>query len=221
MRTRKLSCSENIWLHNLDPEFFQNQIVTGDETYLHHYEPEIKRQSIQWLTRSSRPPVKAIRRLSKKKVMSLSFWDRAGVILVKFSRNGETMTGVKYAKILGELKRAIQSKRGEKWDDGVFLIHDNAPCHASRVAQSEVSELGFVQLDLPPYSPDLAPSDYHLFPKLKTFLRKRTFTSDTQLEKSAVAWLARQPLSFYEEGISALTKRWEKCVRLGGTYVEK
>ena len=42
------AAKENLYLHSLDPELFESRIVTGDETYIHHYEPEAKRQSIQW-----------------------------------------------------------------------------------------------------------------------------------------------------------------------------
>jgi [histone H3]-lysine36 N-dimethyltransferase SETMAR len=220
-KSRKSASKENLWLHSQDPDFFFNQIVTGDETYIHHFEPETKRQSMQWLPVGSQAPIKAIKKISSKKVMALVFWDRAGVLLIRYFRKGSTMTGLVYAKILGELKKAIQKKRGDMWDDGVFLLHDNASSHTSRVSQTAISELGFIQLTHPPYSPDLAPSDYFLFPKLKDFLRKRTFTNDLDLEKSTKQWLLHQPPSFYEKGISALQHRWEKCILIGGDYVEK
>ena len=131
------------------------------------------------------------------------------------------MTGEAYVKILQKLKKTIQRKRKNKWESGVLLLHDNASSHTCRAAQSEIQTLGFTQVTHPPYSPDLAPSDYHLFPKMKEFLRQRTFTDDTSLEKSTLQWLQRQPREFYERGISALPRRWEKCVTLRGGYVEK
>ena len=45
--------------------------------------------------------------------------------------------------------------------------HDNAPAHRALATQKKLAYLGFQCLDHPPYSPDLAPSDYHLFPGLK------------------------------------------------------
>lgn len=218
---RKNACEENIYLHGLDEDFFLGQIVTGDETYIHYSELSTKRETSQWLPKGSRPPLKAIRKVSAKKVMALVFWDRIGILLIHYFRKGATLTGVAYAKILDKLKNCIIRKRGEMWDDGVYLLHDNASSHSSRVSQSAITDLGFVQLTHPPYSPDLAPSDYFLFSKLKRFLRKRTFNSDKQLETSTSAWLNRQPPQFYNEGISALPNRWNKCIRLRGEYVEK
>jgi histone-lysine N-methyltransferase SETMAR len=81
-------------------------------------------------------------------------------------------------KNLGSIKKGIQRKRGDMWDEGIFLLHDNAPSHPSRVASSAVDELGYVKLTHPPYSPDLVPSDYFLFSKLKNFLRKRPYNND-------------------------------------------
>jgi len=83
--------------------------VTGPEKYVHHYEPETKRQSQQWLPQGAHAP--AIKRLSTKKVMAIIFWDHLGVLLVRYFRIGAAMTGKAYAKILGQLKEAIQRKR--------------------------------------------------------------------------------------------------------------
>jgi len=46
---------------------------------------------------------------------------------------------------------------------GVLLLHDNAPVHMSAKSQAAIRQCGFQQLNHPPYSPDLAPSDYFLF----------------------------------------------------------
>jgi [histone H3]-lysine36 N-dimethyltransferase SETMAR len=164
-KTRKSACEENLFLHSLDKDFFLGQIVTGDETYIHYSEPTTKRETSQWLPKGSRPPLKAITKVTAKKVMALVFWDRLGVLLIRYFRKGTTLTGAVYAKILEKLKNAILKKRGEKWEDGVFLLHDNASSHTSRVCQTAIHDLGFIQLTHPPYSPDLAPSDYFLFSK--------------------------------------------------------
>ena len=55
----------------------------------------------------------------------------------------------------------------KKVTKGVFFLHDNAPAHWALATQKKLAYLGFQCLDHPPYSPDLAPSDYHLFPGLK------------------------------------------------------
>lgn len=139
--------------------------------------------------------------------MAVVFWDRVSVLLVAFYRKGTTMTGAEYAKVLKKLADVLQGKRPEMWDDGVYVFHDNAPSHTSRLSESAINELGFIQLSHPAYSLDLVPSDYHLFPHRKKFLRKRAFTSYTQLEKSTNQWFSLQPPEFYNQGISDLPKQ--------------
>jgi hypothetical protein len=73
----------------------------------------------------------------------------------------------------------------------------------------------------PPYSPDLAPSDYHLFGPPKEALRGCRFTSDQEVKEAVHAWLAAQPKTFFFEGIRKLVQRWTKCVEKQGDYVEK
>jgi len=57
--------------------------------------------------------------------------------------------------------------------------------------------LGFLCLDHPSYSPDLAPSDYHLFPGLKKQLKCRYFSSDAVIIAAAETWLDRQHSDFF------------------------
>jgi histone-lysine N-methyltransferase SETMAR len=68
-------------------------------------------------------------------------------------------------------------------------------------------------------SPDLAPSDYHLFLHLKKFLRGKQFDDD--LNDAVQKWLTSQVAAFYEEGIQELVLRYDKCLNNGGEYVEK
>jgi len=82
---------------------------------------------------------------------------------------------------------------------------------------------GFQYLDHPPYSPDLAPSDYHLFPglKKKKQLKFRHFTSDAEVIASAETWLNGQPSEFFFlSGLQKLEQRAKKCIELRGEYVE-
>ena len=102
-----------------------------------------------------------------------------------------------------------------------MLHQDNAPVHTSRVAMDAVRECGYELLPHPPYSPDLAPSDFHLFPRLKKHLRGRRFDDDGELTAAVEGWLGDQDVDFYRSGINDWKTRWDKCVELEGDYVEK
>jgi transposase len=60
----------------------------------------------------------------------------------------------------------------------VCLLHDNAQPHTAEKATKLLEKFGWENLEHPPYSPDLAPSNFHLFPKMKEFLGSKGITSD-------------------------------------------
>jgi len=72
-------------------------------------------------------------------------------------------------------------------------LHDNAPAHRELETQKKLAYLGFQYLDHLPFSPDLAPSDYHLFPGLKKKLKGRHFSSDAEVIAVAETSLDGQP----------------------------
>ena len=198
-----------------------NHLVTQDETWVHHYDPEAKRQSMQWKHTDSPTPLKFKVTSSSKKVMASVFWDREGVIMVDYLEKGSTNNGKYYADELPRLREEIKKKRRGKLRNGVYLLQDNAPAHTSKVAMAAANECGYKILPHPPYSPDLAPSDYFLFPKLKESLRGERFDSDNDVMEAVNAFFGGQDKSWFNAGIALLEKRWTKCVALKGDYVEK
>ncbi|GBL84588.1 hypothetical protein AVEN_191058-1 [Araneus ventricosus] len=73
----------------------------------------------------------------------------------------------------------------------------------------------------PPYCPNLAPSDYYLFPHMKTWLTTQRFDDDEELHAGVSAWLKSQAAAFYDDGITKLVYRYDKCLNLYGDYIEK
>jgi len=80
-------------------------------------------------------------------------------------------------------------KRHGKVTKGVLFLHDNAPAHRALTTQKKLAYLGFQCLDHSPYSPDLAPLDYRLFPGLRKQLKGRHFSSDAEVIAAAETWL--------------------------------
>ena len=104
---------------------------------------------------------------------------------------------------------------------GPLLLHDNAQAHMSRVAQAVVKDIGFEQLSHPPYSSDLAPSDFYIFRHLKKYLRGTRFGDDDELKQATQLYLDSMPQEFYLTGIRELFDRCRKCVALKGDYIEQ
>lgn len=86
---------------------------------------------------------------------------------------------------------------------------------------AKLEQLGYELVQHPPYSPDLAPSDYYLFPNLKRMLQGTRFHSNSEVETQTTAYFEGLPKSFYETGIKMLEKRWNRCIELKGDYVEE
>ena len=72
-----------------------------------------------------------------------------------------------YSSLLVQLNGILKEKHHGKVTKGALFLHDNAPAHRALATQKKLAYLDFQCLDHPPYSPDLAPSDYHLLPGLK------------------------------------------------------
>lgn len=89
------------------------------------------------------------------------------------------------------------------------------------VAMAKIHELRFELIDYPPCSPNLAPSDFVLFPKFKVWLGGQTFSSNEEIITSVKAYSAEQDANYYLDGLKRLEHRWRKCIDLKGDYVEK
>ncbi|MCU7903102.1 MAG: transposase [Candidatus Thiodiazotropha sp. (ex Lucinoma aequizonata)] len=120
-----------------------------------------------------------------------------------------------------QLRSNIKAKRRGKLTKGVLFHQDNAPAHKSVVAMAALHDCGFELIGHPPYSPDLAPSDFHLFPNMKKELAGKHYANDNDVISAVEEFLDLQEDTFFASGIQALQHRWQKCVDLQGDYVEK
>ncbi|KZC08453.1 Histone-lysine N-methyltransferase SETMAR [Dufourea novaeangliae] len=102
---------------------------------------------------------------------------------------------------------------------GIVFHHDNARPHTSLVTRGKLLELGWEVMSHPPYSPDMAPSDYHLFRSLQNSLKGKTFTNDDDLKSHLVQFFADKDQKFYERGIMKLQERWQKVIEQNGKYM--
>jgi len=107
--------------------------------------------------------------------MCTIFRDAEAILLIDFMPQKVTITGVYYADLLHKLRLSIKEKRRGKLTKAPLLLHDNAPAHRSHVRQAAILESGFEEMHHLPYSPDLAPSNYYLFPNLKQHPRGQRF----------------------------------------------
>ena len=97
-------------MYNANPEAFHTHLVTGDETWLHHWDPDTKKESMQWKRLCSPAPKKFCSQPSASKVMATAFWDSKGIILRDYKPAGTSITGEYYANVIKQLRVAIKEK---------------------------------------------------------------------------------------------------------------
>lgn len=215
---RKEMCEQLLQRYWQEGETFLQNLVTGDESWVSHYDPELKATSTEYRHRSS-PRHKKIRtERATGKIMLTIFWDMRGVVHQEYLPKGMTINSDRYVVTLKKLKQRILRIRPE--NRRFILQHDNARPHTSRLTRESISSLHFDVVPHPPYSPDLAPSDFYLFRHLKKGLKGIRFTCDTDLKAAVTSWFRSQTPEFFENGMRKLIKRWMKCITLNGDYVE-
>ena len=141
--------------------------------------------------------------------------------MIDYLQQDRTIIGAYYAGKLRQLYQEIARKTREKLTRGVLLLQDNNSAHTSQVAMTTPTECGFEILSLPPYSPDMAPPEFCLFPKLKFYLQGTQYGSNEGVIEAVNEYFGDQEKAFYFEGIRKPEQGWAKCIALNGIYIEK
>ena len=151
--------------------------MTGDESWVHYFQPETKRASKEWHHSTSPKPKKFRTQPSAGKVMLTLFWDSRGPLGEHYMPRGTTVSSASCCDLhkKNNLQRAVRSKRRGLLTPGVLLRHGNAQPHTARSTAATIEDIHFECLPHPLYSPDLAPSDDHIFGPLKEALGGTTF----------------------------------------------
>ena len=151
------------------------RLLTMDKTWLYHYDPETKQQSMEWRHSGSHQHRKFRVQKSAGKILASTFWDQDGILLIDYLPHCQTIDTDYYLSLLVQLKDILKEKRCGKIAKGVLFLHDKALAHRTLATQRKLAYLGFHFLDNQPFSPDLAPSDYHLFSGLKKTIKSSPF----------------------------------------------
>jgi hypothetical protein len=116
---------------------------------------------------------------SQVKTMLVCFFDHKGIVHYKFITQGQTINQQHYLELLTKLRECVRRKRPGLWPDKWILHHDNAPAHDVSRVRKFLTKNSITKMDHPPYSPDSAPCDFWLSPKLKNALKGQRFAALT------------------------------------------
>lgn len=210
------------WLQKVeeDDQILQ-RIITGDESWVWCYEPESKKESTQWIQRGIDDRPKKFRRSrSTKKVMIAAFFDHEGIVHLDYL-DGQRITSEVYVDILMRLRDSIRVKRRQKWlDHDWILLDDNASVHTSDETTEFRRQVRMSRGSHPPYSPDLAPCDFFLFPLLKSKLRGQRFPDLDTLKVAIEDVFNSISREEFQRCFQNLKHRWRRCVDAAGEYFE-
>jgi histone-lysine N-methyltransferase SETMAR len=211
-REQRISICNSLLLRRRNTEWLK-QIVTGDEKWVLYFNSTRKHQ---WVLQEEVPQPEPKPDPHQKKIMLSVWWDYKGVIYHELLAPGTTVTAALYCTQLDRLHVAVQQKRPEK--DKILMLHDNARPHTAKITRDKLEELGWSVLPHPAYSPDLAPSDYHLFRHLSVFLREKHYKDDDHIFADIATFFSSHSQSFYSDGIFQLPQRWAQVVDADGMY---
>ena len=203
-----------------DPRHLE-EIVTGDETWIYHFQPDSKAKNKVWVSSEGDRPVIARRCKTSNRMLYAIFFDSKGSVLQIPVLKGSSVTG-KFCResVLTQLVDFYQKCRPHTGVRGIKLLHDNAPAHKSATVQEYLKESGLDVLDHPPYSPDLSPCDFWLFPRLNEMLAGHRFESRCGVGSAVYQCLQHIPKEDYRAAFRKWVDWCKMCVEADGAYFE-
>lgn len=195
------------------------KIVTGDESWIYAYEPETKQQSTVWVFQDEANPTKVARARSTSKQMIACFFSKTGHVATvpldnQRTVNSEWYTTICLPEVFEELRKNNKRRR-------IILHHDNASSHTSNQTIEYLASEKIEIMGHPPYSPDLAPNDFFLFPFVKNKLRGKRFSTPEEAVSSFKNHVLELSASDWAKCFADWFKRMQKCINYRGEYFEK
>jgi [histone H3]-lysine36 N-dimethyltransferase SETMAR len=210
LKNRVDSCMELLTSHR-NYNWLSN-LVTGDEKWV-MYVNHTHTHKRQWLGAGETGVPTPKPDLHPKMVMLSVWWNMNGVVHWELIPTNTTVTADVYCRQLDTVASKLKGKQ-----DKIYFLHDNARPHIAHSTHRKLLELGWTVLPHPPYSPDLAPTDYHLFRSLAHHLSEKRFDNEDDLKIDLENFFNHQSKAFYQQGILSLPQRWQEVVDSDGSY---
>lgn len=145
------------------------------------------------------------------------WWDTEGIVYWELRPEGETINADIYCAQLDRVGEALAEKRPHR--ENILLLHDNATPHTAKKTKRHLASKGWEVLPHPPYSPDVAPTDFKLFRSLQNALRGKEFENEDEVRQFIADFFATKSSGFFVRGFSDLPKRWKEIIDQEGEYV--
>jgi len=121
-----------------------------------------------------------------------------------------------------QMRKNLQRKCPELWRSGDWFLHyDNAPAHTALSVTRYLASLVWPVVPLPPYSPDLAPCDFFLFPTMKKAMKGKRFATVKEVKTASQEALNNIKLQQFQRCFTQWEKRLDKCIASNGEYFKR
>ena len=206
-------------LINSDPVVL-DALVICDESWIYCYDPETKRQSSQWKHAGSPRPKKAKQSKTTHKLLMITFFHSTGMIYMHWVLTRQTVNKEYYVEVLREFRKRFCQKRPTLFKSDQWHFHQgNAPAHNSILVTDYLTKMGIKTVPHRPYSPDLAPCDFGLFPKLKEKHRGSRYETIVEMKEAVRKVIDMLTQENFHEAFQKVFERY-KCIAAGGDYFE-
>jgi histone-lysine N-methyltransferase SETMAR len=197
-----------------------DKVIAGEETWCFQYNPETNRQTMQWKTQNSPQPKKARMSRSQVKTMFVCFFDHKRIVHYEFTAQGQTVNQQCYLEVLTRLRESVRRKRPGIWPDKWILHHDNISAHDEFRVREFMATNSIPNMEHPPYSPDLAPCDFWLFPKLKNSLKGQRLAYLSDIQRNVKTLQRGIPENDFQDCFRQWHNHLTKCIVSQGEYFE-
>ena len=212
-------CQEFLQQSEVNPAKFSDCIVTGDEFWIHHYDPLSHLEAKVYKRLGEQTSTRLRQERSAGKIMMIILLDKDSVLLTEHMPRGTTINAPCYASIIERLRSVIVEKGRGKVSHGVLLLHYNTPTDKCKIVRVAIRQAGFIELNHPVYSPDIALTNYHPFSHLKKFLRLKNLSADDEVVTTVEDYLTDLKSEFFCKGAQSLHDRWQRVVASEGQYI--
>ena len=142
------------------------------------------------------------------------WWGVIGIIHWEILPNGRTITTDLYCQQVERVAEKLKEKQ-----DRIYYMDDNARPHVAKSTCEKLLKLEWITIPHPPYSPDLAPTDYHLLRSLSHHLHEKEFDDENDVKMDIGNFFGQKSQDFYKRGILSLPERWQQVVDSSGAYI--
>ena len=155
------------------------------------------------------------------KSMIITFFDIKGIVHKELVPTGQTVNSGLYCEVLRRLLEKVRRHRPQLWREQIWLLqHDNAPSHTSVLTYQFLAKNKIAVIPHPSYSPDLAPCNFFLFPKMKLKLKGRRIDTIEEIQAESQRVLDTLTEKDFQKAFQKWRRRWDRCLHAGGNYFE-